>query len=179
MGVSSLPSLHPLDALLFTFGHMHVPAPRLSATEHDAGAAYTPSPSAEERVRLSPWLEIVPEFLGQKCNVAGHTARTFHFALTLTPEHQIRPCCILGPRAQTLGPAPLPRAPCAESSYPSPSLPFPLLSPLLHFCPRLKVHPTPSCARRLTLAPGSVYICRTRSGQVQWPPRRHGLWSGA
>ena len=46
MGVSSLPSLHPLDALLFTFGHMHVPAPRLSATEHDAGAAYTPSPSA-------------------------------------------------------------------------------------------------------------------------------------
>ena len=132
-----------------------------------------------DSVRLSPWLEIVPEFLGQKCNVAGHTARAFHFALTLTPEHQIRPCCILGPRAQTLGPAPLPRAPCAESSYPSPSLPFPLLSPLLHFCPRLKVHPTPSCARRLTLAPGSVYICRTRSGQVQWPPRRHGLWSGA
>ena len=132
-----------------------------------------------DSVRLSPWLESFRNSWARNATwlATPHARSTLHSRSP--PNTKSDPVAFLGLAPRRWARLALPRAPCAESSYPSPSLPFPLLSPLLHFCPRLTVHPTPSCARRLTLAPGSVYICRTRSGQVQWPPRHHGLWSGA
>ena len=54
-----------------------------------------------------------------------------------TPNRPI--CAFLGLAPRPWARIALPRAPCAESSYPSPSRSFPLRSPLLHFCPVLSL----------------------------------------